>query len=316
MELEGRVGNQLFNFAAGYALAKQLGADLAFSSHKILPEDLLLPQMIGSLYREATPSELFKVGKYPYKLILQQKLNRKIVNITRQFQGYRPAQFSMDSILAFDYDATVLTLDLPAYITGFFQNEQYFADYSTEIYTAAFSQLNKTSQISQLPKSIKHPVVAVSFRRGNYNPLGWSLPLHFYDRALDYLKEHTTIGTLLLFGDDWDFLDLVGERWSRSHSVFNALTLGSDPISQLSLMADSEHCIVANSTFSWWGAWFGDQQHQNHHRIVIAPKEWISGGTNNPAGKIIPDRWVKLPLESEPERSSAVSIARFENNNS
>jgi len=150
MELEGRVGNQLFNFAAGYALAKQLGADLAFSSHKILPEDLLLPQMIGSLYREATPSELFKVGKYPQEPILWQKLNRKVVNITRQLQSYKPAQFSMDHTLAFEHETTSLTLDLPVYITGFFQNEQYFADYSTEIYTAAFSMLNKTSQVPQI----------------------------------------------------------------------------------------------------------------------------------------------------------------------
>ncbi len=314
MELDGRLGNQLFIFAVGYALARELNAILVFSSLKIQPKDLLLPQVIGSLYREATKSELLEVGKYPYKNIFLQKINRKIVNLIRQLQGDKPAIFSKDSSLAFDYDPETLSLDLPVYLTGFFQNEKYFSHHSAEIFSAVFSHLNQTSKASQLLEPIEHPVVAISFRRGEYNSIGWSLPLEYYDRALDYLNEHTTIGTLLLFGDDWDFLDLVGERWSNSYSVLSALTLGSDPISQLSLMSDCEHCIVANSSFSWWGAWFGDWRYRDTARIVIAPDGWINGGLKSltNSNQILPDRWVKLQFDNEPQRELAISIARFE----
>lgn len=319
MELDGRLGNQLFIFAVGYALAKHLGAELAFSSLKILPTDLLLPQVIGPLYREASPQELLRVGKYPYKASIWQDLlqrgNLKLVNLIRQFQKRKPAVFSVDHTLAYDYNDDVLKLDLPVYLSGFFQHEQYFSNYSAEISAAVFSHLEQTSQALLMPTSIKHPVVAVSFRRGDYNSMGWALPFSYYERALTYLEKHASIGTLLLFGDDWDFLSLVNEKWSRSYAVFNALSLGSDAISQLSLMSECEHCVVANSSFSWWGAWFGDQRYQNQNRIVISPEDWVNGGIVpiNNSDKLIPSRWIKISREEEVSQSTVVSMSRFEN---
>jgi len=316
LELDGRLGNQLFIFATGYGLAKRLESDLAFTSHKIPREDFLLHQIVSS-YREATPSELLKVGKYPLNNSLLQKVNQKGVNFIRSLQGRKPTVFVKDYALAFDYDPNVLTLDLPVYLVGLFQNEQYFMDYGTDLYNAIFPNFRQSPQVTQLLESVKRPIVAVSFRRGSYNALGWSLPLQYYDNALTYLQENAEIGTLILFGDDWDFVKLISERWSKSYDICNALLLGADPISQLALMANCEHCVVANSSFSWWGAWFGDQQYKNQSRVVVAPDNWISGGvlpTGDSSGpnKIIPDRWIKLPIELESARSQVREIARFE----
>lgn len=111
MELDGRLGNQLFIFAVGYALAQSLNAELVFSSFKTKPKYLLLPKIIGYSYREAATAELFEVGKYPYKTIFLQKVNRKFVNIIRNIKGRKPAIFSKDATLAFDYDIETLNLE-------------------------------------------------------------------------------------------------------------------------------------------------------------------------------------------------------------
>lgn len=301
MDLDGRLGNQLFIFAAGYALAKELNAELVFSSSKVPSQDLLLPQIVGSLYREATPSELLSVGKYPYQKEWLRKVNRKSINAIRKLQGRKSAIFSKDHTLTFDYDPDVLSLDLPVYISGFFQNEKYFVDYSNEIFDAIWMNLKDKFQALKIPETLDHPLIAVSFRRGEYNSIGWSMPLQFYERALTYLKEYASVGTLLLFSDDLDFVELLEEKWSRSYSVLNALKFGLDPMSQLFLMSNCEHCVISNSTFAWWAAWLGDQKYKNQHRVVIAPEGWLKGGKiylKDPY-QILLDRWIQMPTHRE-----------------
>ena len=294
-ELRGRLGNQLFIFAASYSLAQKLGAELYFNSRRIRrTEDNLLPLVIGSLYKEANLKILRQVGHNPHNpnaqiwIRLWYKIRRTIIAFIRRNTGLKPAIF--EEISSMHYDSSVTKLDLSVYLKGFFQNKLYFEDYQNQI----FDILSKKLQITRMDSNMKGPVISVSFRRGDYNSLDIALPLEYYENALIYMEKHITIGTLMLFGDDWDFVQLLVEKWRNNYSVVNGLTLGSDPIAQLRHMAKGDHVIISNSSFAWWGAWLGDRNRPDQHRIVIAPKGWIKGENS----QMIPERWIQISTET------------------
>jgi hypothetical protein len=173
--------------------------------------------------------------------------------------------------------------DLPVYLQGHLQSERYFEAYTEEI---AASIAWPDVPLATLPR----PAVGVSFRRGDYEPLGWTLPLRFYERAVECIAERVRNVHLVLFGDEPDFVALGAERLAQFGPVTNALTLGHDPISQLRLLSACDHCVIANSSFSWWGAWLGDQNHPSG-RIVIAHALASGAGSG--------DRWRRDHLRWE-----------------
>lgn len=310
VELRGRLGNQLFMFAAGYALAKKFNAELAFHSYLIPAEDLLLPKLIGHNYREVTNNELLKVGRFDFRLlphatsqnsvsnVTPQKLFGRVTNViaqklvgkVRRWQKRKPATFKEKN--AFQMDTDILEVDFPVYLKGYFQNEGYFIDHGQEIVGA----INLLSKTTKPDLNLQQPIIGISFRRGDYNALNVTLPIQYYDKALFYLMEKVNSGTLLLFGDDYDFLELMKDRWSNHHKVLNALNFGSDPVSQLFLLAECQHCIISNSSFAWWGALLGDHKQLDPDRVVIAPGNWLGEDSNH----CIPDRWIKVSSERLP----------------
>jgi hypothetical protein len=284
-ELQGRLGNQLFQFAAAHAIARVHDARLVFSSTKVAPDDLLLPQLLGDAYVEATARELLQVGQFAYEVPLRRAWASVAYHVARASRRVRretpPSATYWEQTGAFR--ESVFTLALPLYLQGHLQSERYFAAVAQEI----VDRIRWPEAARRLP-SDAHPAVAVSFRRGDYNSLGWALPLDYYDRALDIVAARAPGSTLVLFGDDLAFLELVGERLRSRGPVVSVADLGTDPISQLRIMSECDHCVIANSSFAWWGAWIGDQRPADANRIVVAPEEY--GWPDR-----VPDRWITLP---------------------
>jgi hypothetical protein len=110
--------------------------------------------------------------------------------------------------------------------------------------------------------------------------------LDYYERAFAYLRERLDGAVAYVFSDDPD--------WTRQHLRFSCPTvyvthnLGRSNHEDLRLMAACRHFIIANSTFSWWGAWLG----ADPGKIVVAPKVWRidAQGIADP----VPDSWVRL----------------------
>jgi hypothetical protein len=176
------------------------------------------------------------------------------------------------------YLPQVFELDPPVQLVGFYQSERYFAEYADDI-VASLSL--PSTQLPQRPS--RTPTVGVSFRRGDYNVLGWALPMKYYEDALRFVTERVGQITMVLFGDDPDFVALAAEHLSRFGDTINAFNVTADPIAHLGLMAQCEHHVVANSTLAWWGAWLGDQCHEPD-RVVVAPAEYVGGDR-------VPSRW-------------------------
>ena len=272
MALQGRLGNNLWQFASGLGIARAVGVRLCFDRRRVPEPVRLLPDLIGATYREATPAELRRVGVGSYRpgvpAALGRVVLRQALELERRALHKRPAQKIMyDGEDRFREEH--FELDLPVYLAGYFQDERFFAGVADEV----ADSIRWPEGTPSLPGD-HGATVAVSFRRGDFNLFNTGLPLDYYDRAMRLVADTIDQPTFVLFGDDPEFVDLFAERARhRGYSVVSALALGADPITQLRLMSECAHAVLANSSFAWWGAWLGDRRNERE-RTVIAPAGW------------------------------------------
>ncbi len=161
---------------------------------------------------------------------------------------------------------------------GYFQSEEYFKHRRTEIidlFRPADNFLNKINSYEHLFGNI-----SLHVRRNDYVKLYPDIhipqPIEYYNKALSLLPQDKKV---IIFSDDlpWCYENFIGERYVFINEI--------DYISMY-LMAKMKYHIIANSSFSWWGAWLSDSEK------VIAPKKWF--GTDINSENIIPKDWIKL----------------------
>ena len=285
VELRGRLGNQLFQFAAGYAAARRHDARLLFSSRRLKRgEPLSLPQFIGPRYREASRAQLLRFGRLeldvPGRDAVNGALGAGLLLAGRvRNHPYVIEQRGHAHIL----DRRMMDARPPCLVRGVFPSEQYFADYADEV-AAAICLPPVAAQLSHLPR----PLVGVHFRRGDFNSLGWALPLEYYDAALTLLSEQITPGTLLLSSDDHAFTQLVTPWIARFGPVHDTRTLAGGLEGNVAALAACDHHVIANSTYSWWAAWLGERRGRPGEHLVYAPGDWQRPYETEDS---IPERW-------------------------
>jgi hypothetical protein len=176
-------------------------------------------------------------------------------------------------------------------VDGFFQNERYFLGIRNTILDefTLKSQSQKFKETQVFIAGIKS--VSMHIRRGDYvsNPYAsayhGTLDLDYFKRAYDFIiSKIGTDFTLFIFTDDIE--------WTQKNITFHPNTFilsnqGFSPAEEIILMSSCQHNIIANSTFSWWGAWLN----QNPTKIVVAPRSWTATKVEV---DIIPPTWKKI----------------------
>ncbi len=182
------------------------------------------------------------------------------------------------------------------YLIGSFQSELYFDDIKSEIvkefeFKEDLVGENKLTEL--LIKSTN--AVAIHVRRGDYL-YSHNVDIHgvcsidYYAKAIGYIKNQINNCTFFVFSDDieWTQHNL---NFGDSQKYFIVHNNGSNSYNDMRLMSLCKHNIIANSSFSWWGAWLN----QNPDKIVIAPQKWFNYQEYNAmAQNIIPKSWIKL----------------------
>ena len=178
--------------------------------------------------------------------------------------------------------------DIPDYnyeLCGFFQSWKYFAHCEDVIRKQfEFSDAVK-SKVKEKYGKIDKKTVAVHIRRGDYVKLAdyhFNLPVDYYKKAMDEFDAHQ----FFVFSDEpaW----CKAQDFGRQNITFIE---GNDEGMDMCLMSQCSNFIIANSSFSWWGAWLS----KSKNKKVIAPLKWFAKAKmNKQTHDLIPEAWKKM----------------------
>lgn len=288
--LMGGLGNQMFQYATGLAVARRLGVPLLLDRTFL---DSRPPEM------NWTPRDV-ELDVFPIPIAFADE--RQVERIRRELdeRWYRVARRLLPGLFprrcmvqrGTGYDLAVFTHQAPLYLEGFWQNERYFLPLAGELREKAFVPKEAPSaDNTRLLDAIKSGNSAsIHIRRGDYveNPeaSGYhgTCSLEYYTAAAKLLAEEQGVDRFFVFSDDPEWartnLDLPRPVTVVGHNT------GRESHWDLFLMRHCRHYIIANSSFSWWGAWLNPSE----DKVVIAPKTWFKG-TGTPASDIIPPGW-------------------------
>ena len=277
-KIKGGLGNQLFQYAMGRSLAlyhkAPLKLDLTIFENYKLHNGYRLDQF--EIQADiATNNEIVKL-KGGSGMLYSALRKAGLVKRKSYFKEKRSSYFDI-SIFNNNY----------VYLDGYWQNELYFSNIR-ELLLTELAPINSMNDLGfDYLNSIKNSnSVSLHVRRGDYLNIKNInvLDVDYYMKAVDYIKKNVEKPAFYIFSDDLD--------WCKNSLGFldNCIyvDLTQTEIDDLKLMSFCQHNIIANSSFSWWGAWLN----QNPKKIVIAPKDWL---INDPgSSNVILSDWVKL----------------------
>ena len=174
------------------------------------------------------------------------------------------------------FDSKYLNIDDNKYVIGYFQSEKYFLN----IRDILLKQFKPNFQISSYAETIQEKILneenscSIHVRRGDYlnnknQKIYKTLNSKYYLNAVSWIeKKHKKI-KYFIFSDD---IDWVKSNLDFKNAVYIEDSNKRKPHEDILLMSKCNHNIIANSTFSWWGAWLNS----NDDKIVLSPKDWFN----------------------------------------
>jgi hypothetical protein len=175
---------------------------------------------------------------------------------------------------------------------GYWQSEQYFASIAPAVREAfRFVEPSSSTARGYYEEIRQAQAVSIHVRRGDYLGMDSYRDVFadgYYERAIAYVKSKVNNPRFYVFSDDtaWCRSAFAGEQF---HMVEHE---GKDVHVDMWLMSNCKHNIIANSTYSWWGAWLN----ANPEKIVVSPKEWFTERSVFLADMddLLPGGWVRL----------------------
>lgn len=284
IKLSGGLGNQMFQFATGLSIAQENGFQLKI--------DISSFKKTNSC---DTPRE-FALDKFDFKFL---QASESEIEIIRFPLGGMSRIISLIKKMIIrqhmlDYHPGIFRVKDNKYLDGYFQSEKNFFKYS-KIVRQVFSL--RKEYLNQIPKAISDRFISaesisIHIRRGDYaqdkktNKYHGLCSLSYYEGAISLITSKVKNPHFFIFSDDLEWV-------KKNLPINHPHTFVSDgvliPQQEMYLMSKCKHNIIANSTFSWWGAWLNE----NPDKIVIAPKKWVNIEPN-PHPNIIPETWITI----------------------
>lgn len=287
VKISGGLGNQMFQFATAFAKAKSCDTKISIDLTEINIKD----GKVDFTYRDFELESIFNISNY---FVTKNKSNFIVGNsikdkIIRKFVN---SSFLIEKDLR--YDKKIIDLSKNSYLEGYFQSELYFKEFEKEIRNQFTFKAKKNKNTLKIVKDINNSKsIAIHIRRGDYisnksiNNIHGTCSLDYYLEALKHFDLNNF--QIYFFSDDIE--------WVKSNFLFldqkkcNFIDWNSDKESwqDMYIMSKCENFIIANSSFSWWGAWLST----NKNKKIIAPKKWFNDHLKNEQTKdLIPASWV------------------------
>ena len=288
VRLIGGLGNQMFQYAAGRALSLRQHSELKLDR-----------TLYGRSYDRTYQLNVFSIEEDWLDAQRNRLLRMWVHPSTRIIRGLaRRAWPGLSVCTVVDkergYDHSVTQKPGITWLRGFWQSEKYFAEVEHIIRREFTFRSPPDRQNAQALRDIKsREAVCVHVRRGDYVSDPRNMAIHgtcgldYYHRAMAYIAKRATNPHWIIFSDE--------PGWAATHlTFFEPRTIMSHNSQgrnweDLRLMTACKHFIIANSSFSWWGAWLA----QHVRKRVVAPKTWFSGDPSR-CPDIVPDSWMRL----------------------
>jgi hypothetical protein len=259
-KLQGGLANQLFQWAYGKSLSEKYNTPL------YLDLNLYTDKHIGDTRRD------YSLIKFPN--FSNSPLTDKSLLVGRGLHTLRD-NFIFSDI---NYDD-----NLNYYLDGYWQSEKYFKEFESVIKEELKPNQDILDKLNKTP-FINKNVVSMHIRRTDYTTSNGYHPVQtidYYKRGLEVIGDYDYI---FVFSDDIP--------WCKENLKFENMVFmeGFDDVEDLWLMSMCKNNIIANSSFSWWGAWLNS----NPDKKVIAPSNWFGERANLNTSDIIPSEWIKI----------------------
>lgn len=282
------LGNQLFQFAIAKSLAEINNTCLYF--------DL---RYYNQDYATDT-SRNFKLDHFNinYKILESSKTLVLLSKSTKLFPNrtFNPL-FKLVREEHHHYDEKVLDAKaMFLYLNGFWQSEKYFYSTADTIRKELTFKENKYETFNHFKREILYSAnpISIHIRRGDYvnhpefsKTFGF-VGLEYYTKAIEVMKDKFPDNRFFIFSDDQEWVK--NNFPLREQDVFVKNTGEHTDVDDLQLMSVCKHHIIANSSYSWWGAWLNNSK----TKTVIAPQTWYKNQPTLNTKDLVPSSWLKI----------------------
>lgn len=245
----GRLGNQLFQFASTIGIARKNGYDVWF------PIENITEGVVENFKDGKTLQVTFDVPKafeLPHNLLTSRQ-NLQVSYAVKERH--------------FHFDRELFNIPDGCDLSGYFQSEKYFAHVEDELRQILTFKPHIQQKARDLFPKVDGETVSIHVRRGDYVNQQQFHPVcnpEYYLEAASLFSNNNS--HFIVFSDDVEYCKNLFEEGENVHYIDNV-----DPYVDLALMSMCNHNIIANSSFSWWGAWLN----KSSDKVVVAPKQWF-----------------------------------------
>ncbi len=284
----GGLGNQMFQYAAARSLADRTGRRLKLDLFDYHFDRLRRYELHGFQIRAeiAEREDVESLRMSTDRLSLTGR-------IWHRFMPVRSDSIFRERTMM--YNGEIEDINRSVYLDGYWQSERYFVRNKRAVYED-FKLANDLDETNKqvLAKISSVQSVSLHVRRSDYitsRKTKQLLPvceIDYYQKAVDHIAAKIPDAHFFVFSDD--------HEWVRRNLKFvhpsSLVTVNTADrgIRDMALMKMCRHHIIANSSFSWWGAWLNPSD----EKVVVAPKNWFSGKLRFQTDDLVPSSWIKI----------------------
>jgi Glycosyl transferase family 11 len=283
-KINGGIGNQLFQYAMARNLAI-IKTDTLMLDNSSYPRQTLRQYELDKYFIEqniATAEQCDALrGR---ESIFHRAIRRTGIASMRKKTYIKEKERTV-------FDQSLSACNGSMYLDGYWQNEEYFVD----IRETLLQELTPKEPLSEaaalyLAKISACNGISLHVRRGDYvhdpktNRAHGTCSIEYYQKSIRYIQDKVGMPYFFIFSDDIEWCETAFSNLGEA--VFVKGTRGG--VEDLELMRNCSHNIIANSSFSWWGAWLN----RNGSKIVISPRKWVNENQNE--SKWVPQSWLQF----------------------
>lgn len=191
----------------------------------------------------------------------------------------------------FKYDDNVGSSDA-LYLWGYWQCDKYFGKYREELLKIFKFKNISSPNLDIVHRMLNENSVSLHIRRGDYMNLSMYQGIcteEYYTKAVEFIKQNVTSPHFYIFSNDIVWSKTFAESLNIDYTIVDHNT-GTNSYQDMYLMSQCKHNIIANSSFSWWGAYLN----VNRNKLVVAPKGWDNTDSESYNKVRVPQSYIRL----------------------